>query len=201
MAISTYSELKTAIANFLNRDDLTDIIPTFISLAEAQLARDMRSWRQEKRVETTLDERYEALPGDFLEGRRFILGTGEQLRPIASEDMAEMRASNSTAGKPVYFYLSADQIEFYPTPTGTETLDMVYYARIPALSDAEPTNWLLTNYPDVLLYGALVHTAGYLMEDARFQTWATLYQSALNGVNNESSVSQFAGGSLVMRVK
>ena len=201
MAITTYSELKSAIADFLNRDDLTSVIPTFISLAEAQIARDVRSWRQEKRVETTLDERYEALPSDFLEGRRFILGTGEQLRPISSEDMAKYRAQNDTAGKPRFFYLSADQVEFYPSPTGTETLNMIYYARVPALSDSAVSNWILSEFPDVYLYGSLVHSAGYLQEDARASQWAQLYGAAMAGVNQESSRGQFSGGSLIMRVK
>jgi len=201
MAITNYSELKSAIADFLNRDDLTSAIPTFIALAEAQMSRDIRSWRQEKRVQTTLDERYEALPSDFLEGRRFILGTGEQLRPISSEDMAKYRAENDIAEKPRFFYLSADQIEFYPTPTGTETLDMVYYGRVPSLTDEAPSNWILDQFPDAYLYGALIHSSGYLQEDARATTWAQLYGSAVAGINRESDRGQFSGGSLIMRVK
>ena len=61
MAITTYAELKSSIANWLNRDDLTAVIPDFIALAEAQIARDIRHWRQEKRVTTSVNEQYENL--------------------------------------------------------------------------------------------------------------------------------------------
>ena len=42
MAISNYSELKTAIASWLDRTDLTDIIPDFIALAETRHKRDFK---------------------------------------------------------------------------------------------------------------------------------------------------------------
>ena len=201
MAITKYSELKTAIADFLNRDDLTSAIPTFISLAEAQIARDVRSWRQERRVQTPLDERYEALPSDFIQAERLTLDSGEQLRLISVEDMAKYRANNDSPAKPRFFALSTDQIEYYPTPTGSEVLDMVYCARVASLSDAEPTNWILEKFPDVYLYGSLIHSAGYLQEDARSNQWAQLYSSAVAGINSESYRSKYSGGSLIMRVK
>jgi hypothetical protein len=201
MAITTYSELKTSVADFLNRDDLTSAIPTFISLAEAQIARDVRSWRQEKRVETTLDERYELLPSDFLEAKRLELDSGEQLRLIATEDMSKYRQENNVAAKPRFYSIATNQFEFYPSPTGNETLSLVYAARVPALSDEEPTNWILELYPDVYLYGALIHSAGYLQEDARSGQWAQLYGAAVSGVNMESDKARYSGGSLVMRVK
>jgi len=43
MAISTYSELKTAVANWLDRSDLTDVIPDFITLAETRHKRDFKN--------------------------------------------------------------------------------------------------------------------------------------------------------------
>ena len=42
MAIGTYAELQTAVANWLDRDDLTDRIPEFIALAEAKMNRNLR---------------------------------------------------------------------------------------------------------------------------------------------------------------
>ena len=38
MALTTYTELKAAIADWLNRSDLTSQIPDFITLAEAEMA-------------------------------------------------------------------------------------------------------------------------------------------------------------------
>ena len=80
MAIVDYSSLQAAIASWLLRDDLTAQIPDFITFAEASIARDLRHPYQEKRIEADLDERYEALPNDFLEMRRLHISGGKQLR-------------------------------------------------------------------------------------------------------------------------
>ena len=54
MAITTYDELKTSVADFLNRDDLTSVIPDFITMAEADLNRNVRHWRMEGAQTQTL---------------------------------------------------------------------------------------------------------------------------------------------------
>lgn len=193
MSITTYAELKTAIADFLNRDDLTAVIPTFISLAEAQIARDVRHWKQEKRVTTSVDERYENLPNDWLEIKLVALTTGKMLQTVSMSEMAEMRAASSTAATPRYVRLTADQIEFYPTPNAATDISMLYYARIPALSDTDTSNWLLTDAPDVLLYGALLHSAPYLTDDARAAVWGALYQAGVEKLNLENQKGRITG--------
>lgn len=193
MSISTYAELKSAIADFLNRDDLTSVIPTFISLAEARIARDLRHWKQEKRVTTAVDERYENLPNDWLELIQIKLSDGGNVTSISYAEMERMRVASPAAGKPKYVSINADQIELYPTPDASYDLTIVYYARIPALSDAEPDNWLLVDAPDVYLYGALINSAPYLADDQRAQIWGTLYGSAMEGLRVENERAKFAG--------
>lgn len=193
MAITTYSELKTAIANWLNRDDLTAVIPDFIALAETRIARDLRHWKQEKRVTTDANERYENLPNDFLQILQVQYANGGVLNTIGSADMERRRAANNASGKPKYIRLTADQLEFYPTPDTSYSISMLYYGRIPALSDLEPENWLLRDAPDVFLYGALLQSAPYLVDDARTQIWAGLYQSAVDALNIENEKARAAG--------
>ena len=193
MSITTYDELKASIADFLNRDDLTSVIPTFISLAEAQIARDVRHWKQEKRVTTSADERYENLPSDWLEIKLVALTTGKMLQAVPMTKMSELRAASNAAGEPRYIRMTADQLEFYPTPSAATDISMLYYARIPALSDTDTTNWLLADAPDVLLYGALMHSAPYLTDDNRTAVWGSLYQSGVEKLNLESQKGQTAG--------
>jgi hypothetical protein len=193
VSITTYAELKSAIADFLNRDDLTSTIPTFISLGEAQIARDVRHWKQEKRVTTSVDERYENLPNDWIELKLITLSTGAMLETVAPSNMADMRARSDTPGVPKYVRMTADQLEFYPTPSAATDISMLYYARTPALSDASPTNWLLSDAPDVLLYASLIHSAPYLAEDARVQIWGSLYQSGVEKLNIENQKGRVTG--------
>lgn len=193
MSITNYAELKSAIGDFLNRDDLTAVIPTFISLAEAQIARDIRHWKQEKRVTTSVDERYENLPNDWIEVKFVALSTGAMLETVYPSKMAQMRSVSDTPGTPRYVRMTADQLEFYPTPAAATDISMLYYARVPALSDAAPTNWLLSDAPDVLLYGALLHSAPYLSEDARASVWGSLYQSGVEKLNVENTRGRVTG--------
>lgn len=193
MAITNYSELKTAIADFLNREDMTSIIPTFIALAEAQIARDLRHWKQEKRVTTAVDERYENLPNDWLQLKMLALSTGEMINSISSAEMADRRAQSEAAGTPRFVRMTADQIELYPTPSEATDITMLYYARIPALNDTDTSNWLLNDAPDVLLYGSLIHSAPYLSDDNRATVWASLYKSGIDKLNEENEKGMITG--------
>lgn len=193
MSITTYAELKTSIADFLDRDDLTSIIPTFISLAEAQIARDVRHWKQEKRVTTSVDERYENLPNDWLEVKFVALSTGAMLETVSPSNMADMRARSDTSGVPKYVRMTADQLEFYPTPSSATDISMLYYARVPSLSDAAPSNWLLSDAPDIFLYASLLHSAPYIADDARIQIWGSLYQSGVEKLNIENQRGRVTG--------
>ena len=193
MAITTYAELQSSIANWLNRDDLTAVIPDFITLAEAQVNRTLRHWRMEKRVETTLDEQYENLPTDFLEMLELSLSDGTYLTLVSTADMQSKKQASSAAGKSRFYRISSDQIEVYPVPDAASTLSMQYYAKTPDLSDTDTSNWILEYAPDVYIYGALVQAAPYLGDDARIQIWAGLFGSSLEALNLDSMKAKTSG--------
>ena len=203
MAISTYTELKASIANFLNRDDLTATIPDFISLAESSINNEIRHWRMETRAETTLDGQFTGIPTDWLSTIRFHL-TGNGTSSLEFMSLATIQnsraARNDSAGTPTNYSLNSGQFELMPTPDGEQSAILMYYAKIPTLSDSAETNWLLTHHPDVYLYGALLHSAPYLKEDERAQTWAALYSAAVVRVNSASSRSTASGSGLRLKI-
>jgi hypothetical protein len=202
VSITTYSELKTAVANWLNRDDLTSVIPDFIALTEADMDRKIRHWRMEERSTADIDARYTQLPSGFMEAVRFHLDFDE--RPIdlvTPVFMQKQRQSNSdTSGRPLYYSIIAGQIEVWPTPDSAYTGELYYYARTTPLDDSNTTNWILDYFPDAYLYGALVHSAPYLVEDQRTQVWASLYQNAIDGINSNNEKAKFGGSGLRMQV-
>ena len=204
MTITTYATLKTAIADFLNRDDITSAIPTFIALAEARANRDLRHWRMENRATATLNGQYEALPARFLAPIRLSVSSDTiyELKPISQSVLLDLRRETlNQSNRPEYYALTQGELEFYPTPDGNYTLEMVYYETIEPLSDSVATNWLLTNYPDVYLYGSLIHTAPYLSDDQRAQIWSALYQSGIDAVNNDEQAAKFGGTGLQMKIR
>jgi hypothetical protein len=204
MALTTYDELKASIADFLNRDDLTSVIPDFITLAETAMNREVRHWRMEKRADANLDTQYTALPNDFLESIRMSLTTADTntLEMVNAFQISNLRAQNlNTTGRPVNFAISDGSIEVFPTPDTSYTLEMLYYEKIDTLNSGNTSNWVLTNFPDAYLYGALVHSAPYLAEDARANTWAALYQKAINDINSESERSKTSGSGRRMKIR
>lgn len=196
MAISTYAELQTAIGNFLLRDDLTSVIPDFITLAEAQIKRDVRHYKMHKRQEATLDSRYSALPADWIETRRIEITRNSKphrLQLASIDDMLQMRESADTSGAPRYYSHTDEGIELFPTPDDEYDVEIYYFGTVEALSDSNTSNWLLTFAPDVYLYGSLIHSAPYLQEDPRAQTWGSLYMSAVANLNTQSRQSMWGG--------
>lgn len=205
MALSNYTELKADIARVLNRDDLTSDIPMFIKLGEAQINRDIRHWRMETRAngQQTGGDQYMEFPADWVETMRLHL-TGFNkvvLQHISSADIATKRSiANDASGVPAFFCHTGGQIEFFPTPSNDIEVELLYFAKVPSL-EANATNWLLSEAPDIYLYGSLIHSAPYLQDDARLATWAQLYSAAVARINEASSKSKYSGTGLRMKLR
>jgi len=203
MAITTYSELKTSIADFLNRDDLTSVIPDFITLSEAQMQRELRHYSMEKRSTAEIDSRYSELPSDFIEPIRMHLQEqSTRLELITIDDMLELRDNtNDSTGRPTSYAITGGSIEVYPTPDAAYNLEMLYYATIDKLSDANTSNWILASHPDAYLYGALLQSAPYLKDDNRMQVWTMLYAGAISAINESSRKAKYGGSGLRLKIR
>lgn len=195
MSFNNYSSLKSEVSDYLARDDLTSKIPSFITLAEAKFNRSLRCVQMEKRATALVnlgssEPEFISLPGDFQSMRRIRLANVQgkpQLGYMGGVQMDDYRLSvGDVAGRPRHFTIFGDEIEIAPTPDAAYTIEMVYRAMIPALSEATASNWLLDLAPDAYLYGALLEASPYIKEDARIQTWAGGLTSALDGLNSLS---------------
>lgn len=201
MAFTSYSDLKTTIASYLARSDLTDMIPTFIQLAELRLRREIRT-RQMLVVataSTTGGDSTVGLPTDFLEMRDIHVNTN----PITTLSYAAPNAFYSSyrateSGKPTEYTVLATELQLSPIPDSTYTLQMLYYAQPYFMSDTNPSNVFLVNFPDALLYAALGEAEPYLMNDARLQTWASLYDRAISSITISDQSSEYSGQPMSM---
>ncbi len=192
----TYDGLKASIADFLNRTDLASAIPDFITLAEAQMARRFvgRSrqglsiprrliLRADANVVSTAE--FVAVPGDFLGPIEFVLkGTpGIVLDYLDPTNFQQWKEANSLAGMaPRYYTVVGDEFQMFPAADKAYTAELTYVAR-PAAASTTP-NWILRDYPDAYLYGALVQSAPYLRDDGRATTWGSLFSAALDDICN-----------------
>ena len=203
MAISTYAELKTSIANWLDRSDLTDIIPDFISLAETRHKRDFKIRRMETRVtaNTISGTEYYSLPDNYVAMRNIKLNSDPKtsLEYLTPEIMDRLQAGSST-GMPKAYSIKGNDIQIRPLPDGVYEIEMLYYKYFTPLSDSNTTNDMLTYHPDLYLYGALVEAEPYLQNDKRLQTWASLYDRAKKDLIDTNERDRHSGTAPVTRI-
>jgi hypothetical protein len=203
MALTNYSDLKTSVANYLGRSDLTSQIPDFISLAEVRLNRALRIRQMLKTVtsSTTGGDSTVGLPSDFLEIRDIYLDANPRISiSYLSPSSFTRDARAAESGQPVFYTLRSNEIEFAPIPDTAYTVVMLYYGKPDAMSDSNPSNAFMANCPDALLYGALIEAEPYLMNDARITTWAGLYENAITSLNESDESSEYSGIPLQMKV-
>ena len=200
MAISTFAELKTAAANWLDRSDLTDRIPEFIALAEARFNRVLRIRDMETvstAISTTGGTREYSLPTGFVQMKEFHLTT-DPLTPLAyitPEMMSRMWAGSTTA-KPQVFTIIADNVRLGPSPDAVYTTSMLYYKKITALSGSATTNDMLTNNPDVYLYGTLLEAEPFIMNDQRVPLWLAAFEKAVGDIQNQDNKDRHSGSAM-----
>ncbi len=203
MAYTTYSELQTLIANYLGRSDLTSIIPDFIRFAETRLSRDLRTRIMLKSATTsmTAGDATVALPTDFLEIRN-LFTQGNPRMPVTylspSAFTRDARADES--GLPFFYTVLASDFQFAPIPDTAYVLEILYYAKPTVLSGTTASNVFLANYPDALLYASLLEAEPYLINDARSQTWATLYDRAIKNISDADQGGEYSGIPLQMKL-
>lgn len=203
MAFTNYSALKTTIANYLGRTDLTTQIPDFITLAEARLQRELRTRPMLKSATATMTsgDNTVGLPTDFLEMRDlYIQGNPRQPVSFMSPSAFTRNARAEDGGKCIDYTILGSEMAFAPIPDAPYVLEMLYYAKPDVLSDSNPSNAFLANYPDLLLYGSLAQAEPYLMNDARLATWASLYASTVELIVTSDDSSEYNGVPLQMKL-
>jgi hypothetical protein len=199
--ITNYSTLKSTIADYLNRADLTSQIETFIQFAEADLNTRLRCREQIVRAEATSSAEYVQLPADWLEAINLHIVGGQQPLRYVTLDEADIINKEQIYTAPHFYSLMNGAIEIIPEPSDDIDIEMIYYSKITSLSDVNTTNWLLTKAPDVYLYGALTHAAPFLMDDQRIPVFAQIYLARVQALQDESQKSLHSGSPLIARTR
>jgi hypothetical protein len=203
MSFATYSDLKTSIAGYLARSDLTNQIPDFITFAENRLRRELRVRQMLKSVTTATvsgDSTVE-VPSDFLEIRDFVVLTNP-IQPLSYSSPSALsndpRASE--VGVPKSYTILANEFLMSPPPDGVYTLRLLYYSAPAYMSSTNASNVFLTVAPDALLYAALLEAEPYLFNDGRVNTWGSMYDRAISSLTRSDENTQYSGVPLAMKL-
>ncbi|MEY4429857.1 MAG: hypothetical protein RLZZ182_2546 [Pseudomonadota bacterium] len=204
MALTTYAGLKSSVASWLHRDDLTSIIPDFIALAEARIARDLRIRKQvtNTTLATVGGTQYVTLPTDFLEMENIGLSDTSppaQLHVVTPEVMDELYPAGYSTAQPVVYTIVGDKLLLGPTPDAVYTVTLDYYARFAALSGASDTNWLLTYHPGIYLFGSLAEAMPWVDNKETISLYEQKYMAEVEKLNLQDDESLRTGSAMRVR--
>lgn len=197
MALDTYAGLQGEIADFLNKGTtLNAKIPTFIRLTESRLNKVLDDPEMEVTATATATGQFLGLPVDFGELKSISVG-GYRLHGVTKADFSGFRP---IAGIPRSYAIYDGQISFAPIPSAGSQVSIVYTRRIPALSDTNTTNWLLTLAPEAYLYGSLLAAELYLWNDERLPTFQAFFEDAVANLRADAEKRRWGAAPIAPRL-
>lgn len=208
MAITTYAELKTALADWSHRSDLTSYLDDFIDQTESFFKLPpvkptdpgIGGLRANiTRVTGTLSGNTLARPSDFLEAYKFeMTGTnGGVLEFVGAEELGlRTRTGN---GKPRFWTVS-DVIELDVTPDFAYPYTLSYYPDFAALDGSTATNWVLDNHPDAYLSGCMFRLSRFIQDREGAASWLSEYKAVAHGANKAYQRSRYSQGPIASKV-
>jgi len=204
MALSTYTELKSTIANWLNRSDLTsEIAEDFIVLAEADFNSKLRIRQMHSQTTITIDAETESTPTGFLQVRDFYILSNNDKYAMNYLSPAQMDSIKGTSmsGLPVAYTILGSTFRFTPRPADSYSGILNFYKKFDALSATNTSNYILTDHPAIYLYGSLFHASNFLggIDPNQSQQWSQMYQTALERAELNDREDQFSGSPLQIR--
>lgn len=177
----TYNTLKQRVADWLNRSDLDSVTPSFVTNAEARLEKLVRHRDMEATSSLTFSGGSASLPSDYIEYRLLTINSTPVTRPeFVEPDSREFMFLHRPYSVPQYFTIIGSNIAVQPTYNGSGSL--VYYKKLPKLSDTTTTNWLLDRAPEAYLYASLLEGAAYLRDPEMASGYNELMLSAVESV-------------------
>lgn len=200
MAINTYATLKTAVASWLSRSDLTSYIPDFVAFAEARVNREMRLRAMETALDGSIASGVIAVPTDYLELKHAYINASpvQYLQRKEPEWMYQKYPARSADGLPKYIAQEGGNFIFGPYPDAAYQVKGIYFAKFDTMSADADTNWLLTNHPQVYLFAALAESAPFIGDDERITLWEQKYQAEKQLVLDADRRERYSGSTLSM---
>jgi hypothetical protein len=199
VALSNYSELTAAIEGWMHRSDLAAKIPDFIWLAEARLGRKLALLDWEEQVDLATVGNVVTLPADYKQ-MRAVNYNGKPLRYVTPSQYAEEVNPNLSVATPyLYTILGSSSLQVGPAVPDDTEIELQYIARLEHLSTGNPVNWLLTNHPDLMLFGSLEAATSYTKDKENEAKWAGKFAGGIEELDVENAFSQPGGTPLVIR--
>lgn len=188
MALSNYTNLQTAVNDYMARNDLASYVPDFITMAEARMNRLLRARQMETSYPVTMVSGSGTLPSDYLEWIAVVWNDDKTLRYV-DPDSEEWRFRYRPHGDPTMFTIIGSAIQIRPIVNGDLTL--YYYQEIPSLV-TNNENWLMSQCPDAYLNYALAEGYIFIKDHNRAKDFMQLAEAELMKLSVESDSGKLA---------
>lgn len=198
MSLNSYTTIKTAVGTWLDRSDLSGVIPDLITMGEARVYRDLRIAAMETSLSTAITAGVVAVPDGYIEMKHLYVDGSpvQKLQRKTAEWIYTNYPSRAADSKPLFFAREGGNFIFGPYSDSTYTVKGIYYKRLAALSAGNETNWFTTNAPELLLFAALTEAEPYLGNDPRYILWQAKYDAVKTAVQRQDTAEEFSGSTL-----
>lgn len=199
-SIGNYSDLVDLVGEYLDRDDLVDVIPRFVVIGEAEINRRLRTLEQEVKDLWVIEDEEFLLPDAFKRIRKLHI-EGQPDRPLKEiSPVAAPMAYDGSAGIPEAYWIEGDTLTLAPPPARATTFRVTYFMGVPHLTNDAPSNWLFERHPDVYVWVTLREAAAYIRDPDALDYASGRFDTAIEQVKLESRTDRFGGGPLVPTV-
>lgn len=194
-AISSLTDLVTVIRRRMDDDAFSaDSIYGAIAEAEAVFNRELRCPKMETEYQFAVTGEETDLPNDFMQ-LRSVYQEGTPDRPLRSMSPDGLRKLFlGQAGIPQAYAIENRRLLI--GPVGNTTLTILYYARIPSLTNDNPSNWLLEEHPDVYVRLVLAILFDEIGDDARAMNNERRAVAIIGSINESGKANRWGAAPL-----
>jgi len=201
MALSTYSELKTEIANWM-LDSAPEVAPqadVIVALGRVYINLKLRA-REMITVDGTLviTSGEATIPTYYIAPRRVVFTSGARI-PLKqmTPEQADLWYPYRPSGVPAHFTIIGSKLRLYPTPADATTVELTYYKGLEPMVNDGDTDWLLTKYPNIYLSAGQMYAAEFIKEDQEAQKQALITDTLVSMVNAQDEETDLSMGEYV----
>lgn len=205
MSLGNYGQLKAAVLSWTDRAGHAGsvaAVPDWIALAEADIRADIITRNVTRKTDLVLNSGAVALPADVKKPTDLVLTESQYagaVRIVSPTQLYETAGWYTSTGRPQVAALVNGTLLLAPAPDRSYVATLIYEPLLAALVQDGETNWVLTNHPNVYLYGALKHAALWLKDPEGSATWAEMYNEHVGRLEREKADYEYGPGALVAR--
>jgi len=194
--VLTYDSLTNLVLQYLERSDpaVVAFIPTAITLAEFEIAQDIKTLGQMEVVTANMEIGNPVIqkPARWRKTVSMTVTTPTGKQPVFLRKLEYLNNywPTVTATSTPLFYADYDYDNWFvaPTPNSAYAFEALCYTRLQPLDSATQTNWLTQNAPNAMLFGTLKQTAPFLKDDGRLAVWSGLFSAAMAALKTEDQL-------------